>query len=151
MSTLTEADHKTLDACQNYDAWRAACNTVKERHGGVYPDDWHAVMLQGGRANEILARWGMDMSFKSVKVEPGESIADAREGLVRDSHAVVQCKECARFPDQIDEFVEMAAEEPEHYKTPTAAAKTDGTYNRATGKFYCTACYIALGQPLGTA
>ena len=151
MSTLTEADHNTLDACQNGEAWRAACNTVKDRHGGVYPSDWHAIIIQGGRGDEILARWGMDTSIKEVHVPAGQTFEEAQAALTQDAHPTVQCKGCDKFPDQISEFVEMAAEEPKHYRTPTAAAKTDGTYNRGTGKFWCTVCYIEAGQPPGTA
>ena len=151
MSDLSEADLKTIDDCQCYNDWYAACQTIKERHDGHYPDDWHAVVLQGGLGNRVLARWGMDLSFKSVSVGPGQSIEEARKALTRETHAPVQCKGCGRFPDQIGEYVEMAAGEPKKYKTPTAAAKTDGTYNRGTGKFYCTTCYIAADQPKGTA
>lgn len=151
MSTLTEADHKTLDACQDLYAWRAACNTVKDRHGGIYPSDWHAVVIQGGLGDTILARWGMDMSIKEVKVDPDQSVREAMSALTREAHPTVQCKGCDKFPDQLEEYVEMAAEEPSAYRTPTAAAQTDGTYNKQTGKFWCTACYIQQGQPSGRA
>ena len=61
----------------------------------------------------------------------------------------VKCKICKRKPAEISEYIEAAAEEditPEEYMK-----QEEGTYNRETGLFYCTTCYIKIGMPLGTA
>ncbi len=151
MSKLTKADYETIDACQSRDAWKDACDTIKGRHGGQYPFDWHAVVLKGGLGNRILSRWGMDMEFRMTTIRPGDSLADARKRTEFPAHPLVQCKGCDKFPDQLAEYVEMAEVEPEVYKTPTDAAKSDGTYNKLTGKFHCTACYLKKGMPTGRA
>lgn len=151
MSNLTIEDLRMLDDCSSYDEWKDATVTVKHRHGGCYPADWFNVMIKGGRANEILARFGMDTAPRMTTLEPGEDIETARKRLEVPAHPLVQCRGCGRFPDQIDEFVEMAEDEPDFYKTPTAAAKSDGTYNRTTGKLWCSMCYIKHGRPLGKA
>lgn len=58
------------------------------------------------------------------------------------------CKICRRKPEEIREYAECAEEEE---MTPEQFARTDGTYNSLTKKFYCTECYIKIGMPLGTA
>ena len=61
----------------------------------------------------------------------------------------MECKRCKKKPSEIEEYVEAA--EANGY-TPEAYVKSqEGTYNRDTGKFYCTACYIKAGMPLGVA
>ena len=59
------------------------------------------------------------------------------------------CIGCNKTPDQISEYVNMGEEEdmtPEEF-----VRKEEGTYNKANGHFWCTACYIDAGQPLGVA
>lgn len=61
----------------------------------------------------------------------------------------IKCKNCGLAPDQIDEYIDIADEEemsPEEY-----VISEEGTYNPTTGRFYCTDCYIKVGEPLGTA
>jgi hypothetical protein len=61
----------------------------------------------------------------------------------------MRCKICRKQPHEISEYVDAAEVEgvtPEEY-----VRSEEGTYNRATGLFYCTNCYIAIGMPLGTA
>jgi hypothetical protein len=55
------------------------------------------------------------------------------------------CIGCKKHPEQIEEYVEVAAEEE---MTPDAyVASEEGTYNRDTGHFLCTDCYVAAGMP----
>lgn len=55
------------------------------------------------------------------------------------------CIGCNKTPDQIEEYVEAAADED---MTPSEyVRKEEGTYNRANGHFACTDCYVALGCP----
>jgi hypothetical protein len=68
----------------------------------------------------------------------------------------IRCKKCQKTPDMIDEYVSIARENDWQKKDGTpdadmAVRREEGTYNKETGRFYCTKCYIALGQPLGTA
>ena len=62
----------------------------------------------------------------------------------------VMCAVCGKHPDQISEYVDVyeieGCSSPEDY-----VVKHEGTYNRETGNFYCTSCYIEIGMPLGTA
>ena len=52
------------------------------------------------------------------------------------------------MPHEIQEYVQLAEESK--YRTPAVAViHEEGTYNRATGKFLCTNCYIAEGMPTG--
>lgn len=60
----------------------------------------------------------------------------------------VRCKICGKEPHELQEYIDLAKVEK---TTPEEYAKTDGTYNRETGFFYCTMCYIRIGMPLGTA
>jgi hypothetical protein len=61
----------------------------------------------------------------------------------------IRCKECGRAPEEIREYKEAAAD---CEMTPTEyVIKEEGTFNRQTGKFWCTKCYIKIGQPLGKA
>lgn len=61
----------------------------------------------------------------------------------------VRCRVCGMTPDQLEEYVDMGRVEgmaPEEF-----VRSEEGTFNRETGGFYCTACYIRIGQPLGVA
>lgn len=52
----------------------------------------------------------------------------------------VECKICGRLPEEISEYIYSAEEEK---ITPTQyVVKNDGTYNKVTGEFYCTECYV---------
>ena len=57
------------------------------------------------------------------------------------------CIGCNKKPDEIDEYIEAAAEEdmtPEQY-----VKEEEGTLNGfEKGRFYCTDCYIKAGMPL---
>lgn len=55
------------------------------------------------------------------------------------------CIGCGLRPDQIDEYVDIAADEgmaPGEY-----VRKEEGTYNRENGHFLCTDCYVKAGCP----
>jgi len=55
------------------------------------------------------------------------------------------CIGCNKKPDEIEEYVEMAAIEemtPNDY-----VSSEEGTYNPQNGHFLCTECYISCGQP----
>lgn len=61
-----------------------------------------------------------------------------------------RCKLCKRTPEEIHEYRMQA--EVEGYSDPTSyVIDNEGTYNKNTGMFYCTACYIKAGMPNGTA
>lgn len=60
-----------------------------------------------------------------------------------------QCKICKRTPEEIGEYIRYSAEAgmtPEEY-----VMVEEGTYNKETGRFYCTKCYIEIGMPTGKA
>ena len=62
---------------------------------------------------------------------------------------IIRCRRCKREPAAIQEYVAYAAESgctPEEY-----VEREEGTFNRLSGEFWCTECYIARGMPLGTA
>lgn len=61
----------------------------------------------------------------------------------------VRCKLCNRAPDQISDCKYMAS--VENISTVQWVKENEGTYNKKTGKFYCTTCYIKIGMPLGKA
>jgi len=57
----------------------------------------------------------------------------------------ISCRGCHKTPDELPEYVEIAEEEG---MTPTAyMQQEEGTYNRETGGFLCTSCYIKAGMP----
>lgn len=59
------------------------------------------------------------------------------------------CANCGKHPEDIPEYQMMAKGED---LTPTEFVRQEeGTLNKATGLFWCTECYIKLGQPLGKA
>jgi hypothetical protein len=66
-----------------------------------------------------------------------------------DRERKLRCVGCNKHPQSIAEYRRYAEEED------TTAARfvlaNEGTLNRANGHFWCTACYIAVGQPLGVA
>lgn len=71
-----------------------------------------------------------------------------------------RCRGCGRAPEQIGEYREaVMADIPETDPGPVEMTwmcrlyveREEGTYNRATGGFWCTACYCRVGMPLGVA
>ncbi len=61
----------------------------------------------------------------------------------------LRCLECGRKPDEITEYINIAIDD--NISSDEVVLREEGTLNRATGKFWCTNCYIKLGQPLGKA
>lgn len=60
-----------------------------------------------------------------------------------------RCIVCTKTPDEIEEYVDAAQED---YTTPTEwVIANEGTYNKRNGHFWCTVCYIDIGEPLGVA
>ena len=58
---------------------------------------------------------------------------------------ILQCIGCNKKPDEIEEYIEAAADEgitPDQY-----VRSEEGTLNRENGHFACTSCYIAMGMP----
>jgi len=61
----------------------------------------------------------------------------------------LRCNGCGRHPQSIPEYRQYAEWED---TTPAKYVRhNEGTLNRENGHFWCTACYIAAGQPLGVA
>lgn len=63
---------------------------------------------------------------------------------------ICKCRGCGKTPDQIMEY-KVLAEECGYDSAEQAVKNEEGTYNPATGLFWCTSCYIKAGQPLGKA
>lgn len=61
-----------------------------------------------------------------------------------------RCAECHKSPLELVEY-DMIAEAEGYDSAIEACIKEEGTYNPATGAFWCNKCYIAIGQPLGKA
>jgi hypothetical protein len=62
------------------------------------------------------------------------------------------CRGCKLTPSELDEYVLRHAEEGGYFDSPDDVVRRDeGTYNRKTGFFWCTWCYLDRGQPPGTA
>lgn len=57
------------------------------------------------------------------------------------------CIGCRKHPDEIDEYIDAAAEEdmsPVEY-----VLEEEGTYDKfEKERFYCTSCYIKAGMPI---
>lgn len=61
----------------------------------------------------------------------------------------MRCLGCGFTPGELTEYVTAAQEEG---VTPEAFVRdNEGTFNTETEMFWCTACYIAVGMPLGVA
>lgn len=62
----------------------------------------------------------------------------------------IMCKGCKRKPSEIMEYKLLYRQCG--CKTPEEVVmKEEGTYNKETGLFWCTSCYIKAGMPLGKA
>ena len=58
----------------------------------------------------------------------------------------ITCQGCGRKPEEINEY--SADMTGECGMTPTEYVQAEeGTYNRHTGHFTCTDCYIKMGMP----
>jgi hypothetical protein len=62
---------------------------------------------------------------------------------------VIKCAGCHHEPHQLSEFIFAAKDEN---MTPEEYIKTEeATFNVDNNLFYCTACYIKAGMPIGKA
>jgi hypothetical protein len=60
----------------------------------------------------------------------------------------IRCVGCGKLPQEIDEYVRAAREEPKFFKSAEDyVTREEGTYNPQNGHFLCTACYINAGSP----
>ena len=59
------------------------------------------------------------------------------------------CVGCNKSPAEIEEYVEAA--DSCGISADSYVRQDEGTYNQSNGRFYCTACYIEAGMPLGAA
>lgn len=101
------------------------------------------VLGEVGLLEEGYVQASLERRYTSLRlpwVRKGANAGDAK----------MRCVGCRKHPSSIHEYVDMA--EREGYDSAAAFVRhEEGTYNRANGHFYCTACYIAAGQPLGVA
>ena len=55
------------------------------------------------------------------------------------------CRGCGKAPSELPEYVEAA--EDCGMDTDDYVRREEGTYNRVTGGFLCTPCYVDAGMP----
>lgn len=60
-----------------------------------------------------------------------------------------RCARCHKTPEEIFEYVSMG--KIEGLTATEFVLQEEGTLNRTNNRFWCTECYIALGQPTGKA
>lgn len=66
------------------------------------------------------------------------------------SEIIVKCACCGKKPEELAEYRDIAKVEG-YTSAEEAVRREEGTYNPRNGHFYCTACYIKKGMPLGVA
>ena len=65
---------------------------------------------------------------------------------------MICCAVCCKTPEEIEEYITGAEDYYDGSITPEEyVIREEGTYNRESGKFYCTRCYIMIGMPNGKA
>jgi hypothetical protein len=58
------------------------------------------------------------------------------------------CIGCGKHPDELAEYIEAAADEPEYYADAIDFCyREEGTLNKENGHFLCTDCYFIAGAP----
>jgi hypothetical protein len=95
-------------------------------------------LLEDGYVNACLER-----GFSAVRL-PWVKKQD-----LEDRERKLRCVGCNKHPQSIDEYRRYAEEEG---LTPARfVLANEGTLNKENGHFWCTNCYVAVGQPLGVA
>lgn len=61
------------------------------------------------------------------------------------SDIVQRCFVCGKTAEELEEYVECAAEN--EMTVAEYVAEEEGTYNPESGNFACSDCYIAIGMP----
>ncbi len=128
------------------------CKKVwQERH----PDGMNGAIMEYNRFEVVFKPMICRCGHPFEKHKEGKCYAeltDEAETCICKKMALkkeIKCKHCGRKPEEIIEYQMMAKDEG---ITPEQAVKfNEGTYNRKTGLFYCSKCYLELGQPLGKA
>jgi len=67
---LTVDELDALHGCQSAQDWRRVCDEIKRVRKGQYPPDWWTMMMQGGVADRIMARWGGDTKLRMSTLQP---------------------------------------------------------------------------------
>lgn len=85
--------------------------------------------------------------FYGITIEEGR-INHAKVMSQGDDPARPICIGCAKWPEEIQEYIDAVQTDSLHNETPTEyVISEEGTYNPANGHFLCTACYILNGSP----
>lgn len=113
----------------------------------------HSTMMKGSILTPCwhcseLTDW-IDYCFEAHLCS--EECYDAKwtEYMLASNNVKLQCKICGRTPDQISEYQNYGYA---NNMTPNRYVwQEEGTLNKETGLFYCTDCYIKIGQPKGKA
>lgn len=62
---------------------------------------------------------------------------------------ILRCVGCGHRPDEIDEYLKGNQPEERQVEPDDYVWRNEGTLDRETGRFTCTACYIRIGSPTG--
>ena len=65
---ITDEELKDLEACQNAQDWRNACDKIKAVRDGMYPDDWWDKVKLSGMMDRITYRWGADSELTLTRI-----------------------------------------------------------------------------------
>ncbi len=60
MVNITDEEIQLLETAYTWDSYCDACNTIKKRHGGHYPQDWWSRVKEPGLLDRVLARFGLE-------------------------------------------------------------------------------------------
>ena len=100
---------------------------------------------------KVLAQAGLiEQGYANVSLERGYTAARLPWIKKLDSALRPRCIGCGKQPNELNEYLELAEREG-YDDAATAVRREEGTYNGENGHFWCTACYLKAGQPLGVA
>jgi hypothetical protein len=99
----------------------------------------------------------LDVLAKYEIVEPGYAGASRRRGYSslrppwkpKTDRPILRCVGCGKRPDEIDEYLKGNQSDDQQVEPDDYVWSNEGTLDRVTGHFACTACYIRMGCPSG--
>jgi hypothetical protein len=148
-STLRDGSGHVLMLDVDYPVYHVP--STAQGHGHLYFDMPKPLTTEAmAEIVTVLGKYGV--------IEEGYAGASVRRGYTslrppwsEKGRPILRCVRCQLRPDEIGEYLPLNQPDQPGVSPDDFVWNNEGSLCRATGQFACTACYIAIGMPNGTA
>lgn len=65
---ISNEEIQELESSKSADEWNAACDRMKAKRMGVYPDDWWEKVKMSGMMDRVSAKFGASSEIKIIAI-----------------------------------------------------------------------------------